>query len=270
MKEFERQVFEDFKQFANVVEAWALYDSIVISPTLYGSEAGAGGWFNNFVQFGQQETHSFFKTRTEGTAGLPYCNQQSADSMDFAFIADSIGLAIHGPAVNVEGVAAAPDGAGGDLTNQDDLVSHWFSTDLPRHMAIQLRVQQDIRAEVTAMHCPPGYGAIGSGTAFQSDAVVNFGDIPVMTNAVVQGVPLLSNRYPLPSPIGIPRTATIEGILHVSEYARNILTQIEGPQNYQFNSNDGLPPYTFFQKRYSVQFSLIGQRLVQQRGQYHR
>lgn len=270
MKEFEREVFQDFKKFANVVEAWALYDSIIISPTLFGSEAGAGGWFTTFLAFGQQEQHSFFKTRTEGTAGLPYCNQQSADSMDFAFIADSIGLAVQSPAPDVEGRPNPGDGVPGDLDQQDDLISHWFSTDLPRHMGIQFKVQQDIRAEITAMHCPPGYGALGSGTAFPGQTTAAYGDIPFMSNAVTQGVPLLSNRYPLPSPIGIPRTATIEGILHVSEYARSILQGIIGPQQYQFNSDNGLPPYTFFGRRYILQFSLIGQRLVQQRGQYHR
>lgn len=269
MKPYEAEVFQDFKKYANVVEAWALFDTLVISPTLYGNEQN-NAWFNTFNDFGAQETHSFFKTRTEGTAGLQYCNQQSADSMDFAFIADSIGLAVQGPAPDIEGVAGVPDGAGGDLNNPDNIVSHWFSTDLPRHMAIQLKIQQDIRAEITAMHCPPGYGAVGSGTAFPAQSAGTFGDIPFMTNAVVQGVPLLSNRYPLPSPIGIPRTATLEGILHVSEYARQILTNIIGPQNYQFNSVNGAPPYTFFQKRYQIQFSLIGQRLVQQRAQYHR
>lgn len=269
----EKEVFQTFAQAANVTEAWAIYDSIVICPTWYGSEDNIGGWFNSYAAFGAQETHSFFKTRTEGTAGTPYCNQQSADSMDFAFIAHSIGLAIQVPAVNIDG---QPDevieGVLGDIQFPDALIGHWFGADLPEHMAIQIKVQQDIRAEVTAMHCPPGYGSAGSGVAFQatSDAPASHGEIPTMTSVVNQGVPCLSNRFPLPNPIGIPRTGTIEAVLHVSEYARNVLTNVAGPRQYQFNSNDGLPPFTFFPRRVVLQVSLFGERLVQQRGQYHR
>lgn len=270
MKAYEKEVFEQFEKFANVREAWPLYDTIVICREFYGTEQNIRGWFPTFNAFAAQETHSFFKTRTEGTAGLPYTNQQSADSMDFAFIADSIGIAIMAPSPDRQGEAEQPDGTAGDLRWPDDLISHWFASDLPRHMGLQLKVQQDIRAEVNCMDCPPGYGAVGSGTAFPGQAINPTGDIPFMTNAVVQGVPVLSNRYPLPAPIGIPRTATIEGILHLSEYAREILGHVWGPQDFVFNSLNGFPPYTFFPARYQIVFSLFGQRLVQQRGQYHR
>jgi len=271
MKAYEQEVFADFKKYANVVEAWAIYDSIIISPTFLGGEQNVGGWFTNFNAFGQQDQHSFFKTRTEGIAGSAYCNLQSADSMDYAFIADSIGLAVMSPAPNTEGRGSEPDGVAGDLYDEDDLISHWWAAEMPNHMGLQLKIQQDIRAEVQCMHCPPGYGAIGGGTAFnhEGQAPVH-GDIPYMTNAVVQGVPVLSNRYPLPQPIGIPRTATIEGILHLSEFVRELMQNVTGPQEYQFNSLTGLPPYTFYQRRYSIQMSLFGQRLVQQRAQYHR
>lgn len=270
MKDYEQQVFEDFEKYANVVEAWPLYDTIVICKEFYGQEQTAGGWFTTFVNFAAQETHSFFKTRTEGIAGLQYTNQQSSDSMDFAFIADSIGVAVIAPAPDRQGDAGQPEGIAGDLVDVDDLISHWFASDLPRHMGIQLKVQQDIRAEINCMDCPPGYGSIGSGTAYPMQSPLGHGDMSFMTNAVVQGVPLLANRYPLPAPIGIPRTATIEGILHVSEYARNVLSGTYGPRDFAFNTQNGLAPYTFFPARYMLQFSLIGQRLVQQRGQYHR
>jgi hypothetical protein len=270
MKPYEEQVFADFKRYANVVESWAIYDSVLICTQYYGSEQGVQGWFNSFRTFSQQETHSFFKTRTEGIAGEQYCNMQSADSMDFAFIADSIGLAVMAPAPNTAGEPSDPDGTAGDLAGADEGISHWFQAELPDHMGLQLKIQQDIRAEVQAMSCPPGYGAVGGGAGFGNDVQPGHGDIPFLTNVVTQGVPLLDNRYPLPQPIGIPRTATIEGILHVSEYARTVLNNVGGPRNFQFNSNDGTPPYTFFPQRYEIVFSLFGQRLVQQRAQYHR
>jgi hypothetical protein len=269
MRQYEAEVFEQFEKFANVVEAWALYDTIAISPTLYGSEKNAG-WFNDFVTFGQQETHSFFKTRTEGLVGLPYTNQQSSDSMDFAFIAHSIGLAIWAPVPNIEGEPGQPEGGAGTLADPDALIGHWFAADMPRHMGVSFKIQQDIRIELPALHCPPGYGVSGGGTAFPGITSVAYGDIPYMSASACQGVPLLSNRYPLPYKIGIPRTSTIEGIIHLSEYARYVLTAVLGPRSFQFNSDSGVAPYTFFQKRYMIQLSLIGERLVQQRGQYHR
>lgn len=271
MRQYEKEVFEEFKDFANVVEAWSLYDTIAISPTLYGSEQNAG-WFLNLATFGQQETHSFFKTRTEGLVGLPYTNQQSSDSMDFAFIAHSIGLAVWAPIPNLEGIGAEIDGAIGALSNPDGLIGHWFAADLPRHMGVSFKIQQDIRIELPSLHCPPGYGISGGGATFPGTqaAVPVYGEIPFMSVSASQGVPLLANRYPLPYKIGIPRTSTIEGIIHLSEYARDVLTAVAGPRSFQFNSDDGLPNFVYFQERYMIQLSLIGERLVQQRAQYHR
>ncbi len=271
MRQYEKEVFDEFKEFANVVEAWALYDTIAISPTLYGSESQAG-WFTSLATFGQQETHSFFKARTEGMVGLPYTNQQSSDTMDFAFIAHSIGLAVWAPIPNLAGVGTDIDGQTGVLQNPDGLIGHWFQADMPRHMGLQFKIQQDIRIELPSLHCPPGYGIAGGGAAFPGipAAVPAFGAVPYMSAAACQGVPLLSNRYPLPYKIGIPRTSTIEGIIHLSEYARYVLTGVAGPRNMQFNSDDGTPDFTYFQERYMVQISLIGERLVQQRAQYHR
>jgi hypothetical protein len=269
-REYEAEVFEEFEKYANVVEPWALYDTIAISPTLYGSEQQAG-WFTTFNAFGQKETHSFFKQRTEGTVGLPYTNQQSADSMDFAFVAHSVGLAVFSPVPNIEGESFdVQEGVQDNIRRIDALIGHWFAADLPRHMGVQFKIQQDIRVELPAMHCPAGYGISGGGTTFPGITAAAHGDIPFMSAAASQGVPLLSNRYPLPYRIGIPRTATIEGIIHLSEYARYVLTAVLGPRVFWFNSDDGTPPFTFFQKRYMIQLSLIGERMVQQRGQYHR
>ena len=270
----EQEVLQTYKDSPpNVREAWALFDTVVICSDFYGNETSVQGWFNTFAAFGQQAQHSFFKSRTAAQAGQMYCNQQNADSMDFSFIVDSIGLAVWGPSSAAEGVATVPDGVVGALAHPDYLVSHWFQTDLVNHMGFEFKVQQDTRAEMTAMHMPPGYGARTSGTAFQFDNPLNppvNGHIPYMCNTVCQGEPILSNRFPLPDPIGIPRTSTVEGVLHIGEVARTALQSIRGPRNYQFNTVDGLPPYTFFPRRYAIQFSMIGTRLVQQRAQYHR
>jgi hypothetical protein len=268
----ERKVLAQFSQYANVVEPWALYDSIIICSDFYGNESSVPGWFTTYAAFSQQETHSFFKSRTEGTAGLQYTNMQSSDSMDFAFVAHSIGIGVLSPAPNIEGELGGADGIAGEIENSDSLIGHFLAADLPRHMGIQLKIQQDIRAECAALHAPPGYGVVGSGVAYDFPNAVAplHGDVPYMNFAVSQGVPALDNRYPFPEPIGIPRTATIEAVLHLSEYARWVLADVYGPRGFMFNSSDGAPPYTVFPRRYVIQVSLFGERLVQQRGQYHR
>jgi hypothetical protein len=269
MREYEKPVFEEFEKFANVVETWAVYDTIIVCKEFYGSEANAPGWFTSFVDFGSRETHSFFKTRTDSVAGEQYCNLKASDVMNFAFKIHSLGLEVTGiPTTDLQ----QTDVDGFDITKPDQIVSQWWAADFPRHAAIQLKVQQDIRVELPAMGCPPGYGALGAGVAFgHTDAVAPaYGDIPFMTNATVQGVPLLSNRYPLPEPIGVPRTGNVEGILHVSEWARYILRNITGPHEFVMNSDSGTPSYRFFESRYMIRFSLFGERLVQQRAQYHR
>lgn len=265
MKSYERQVFQDFEKYANVVETWAIYDSIVISKIQYGSEAQVPGWFTTFALFGQRETHDFFKGRTEGTAGPQYCNLESSDTMDFAFKAHSFGIEITGPPT------FECDNSEGDVSFPDAIVPQWFTADLPRHMGVSFKVQQDVRIELPSMAAPAGYGAVGGGVSWgEPPAIGAFGDIPTLTNATVQGVPLLRNRYPLPHPIGIPRTATIQGTLHVSQWARDILTGIDGPREMVLNSSTGDPTYPFFYTRYVIRMSLFGERLVQQRGQYHR
>lgn len=265
----ERQVFADFKKYANVVEAWALYDTLVISRQLYGTEANIGGWFTTWAGFGARERHSFFKTRTEGLAGLQYCNMQSADSMDFAFIASSIGIAFMAPA-GVDTSFASIDG--NVPAYPDSTISHLWTSDAPYHCGVELKIQQDVRAECAAMQLSPGYGASGGGAAFgHTDAAVPaHADIPFISNFATQGVPMLSNRFPLPAPIGIPRTASIEVVLHVSEWLRNLFTNIGGPNWLYWNDGSGPTDYNFFPTRYLVQVSLFGERLVQQRGQYHR
>lgn len=269
MQETEKKVFEEFRSFANVVESWAIYDTIVLCRTFYGSEANVQGWFTTFDDFADHETHSFFKLRTRGSAGLQYTNLNSVDSMDYAFICHSIGIAFWGPpSVDTD----YQDADGAIPIFSDSLISHFWQSDLPRHVGVSLKVQQDIRAEANAMMMSPGYGVMGGGTAYESTAAVApvHGDIPFQTSAVCQGVPLLSNRYPLPVPIGIPRTGTIEGIIYLSQYARATLNTVAGPNDFLFNSHDGTAPFNFFPTRYAIQMSLFGERLVQQRAQYHR
>lgn len=250
----------------NVREAFALYDSIVIAPTWYGNEANVQGWFQTFEDFGGQSRHSLFKNRTWAQAGLEYSNQNNADSMDYAFIADSIGVVVWGPPDTLETQNNA-----GAVLHPDHFLCPWFLMEAIHSMAIDFKVQQDVRLESLVEATPGGYGPQGGGTAFgaTNEVAPAFAQFPYQHFTVNQGIPIMSNRIPFPTPIGIPRTATIEATLHVGQLARDDLQLIDGPRQYAQNATDGLSR-TFFDRRYVIQVSLFGTRLVQQRAQYHR
>lgn len=269
-------------EFANVQESWPLYDTLCVCSEFFGQESSIDGWFGNFVNFGQQERHSFFKSRTEANASLAYCNKQTVDSMDFAFEAYSIGAAFWAPgsAALTEGEVQTRLGLPSSFYTQ---IGHWWQVELPRHCSLEFKVQQDTVAELPAMAASPGYGPTGGGASFEheepyrnlTEGQENPDYHPVMNMAVTQGVPEPKNRWPFPDPIKIPRTANIEAIIEVSALARSYLTNLVGVQPYyQFGGVDGAPTdpagYVHFPARFGITVSLYGKRLVQQRAQYHR
>lgn len=271
MREYEKEVYDEMARYANVIENWPIYDSIVICNQLYGSENNIPGWYNTFWAFAQRDTHSMFKSRTDSTAGRMYCNQTVADTMPYAYKAHSFGIEILGqPFFECQSVDS--DGLAVNPITVDAILPGWWGADLARHIGVQFRVQQDIRFEAPAMALPAGAGVVGGGVA---SAVTNavapaFGELPYWNNVIHQGIPLLRNRQPFPEAIGIPRTGSIEAIVHVSPLARHILSNVTGPHEFVTNSDDGTPPLNFAFTRYIIRVSLFGHRLVQQRDQYHR
>ena len=271
MKEYEREVFQDFEKYANVVETWPLYDSIVICQNLIGAEANVQGWFTTFLAFSGRETHQFFKNRTAGTAGEQYTNHQNSDTMDFAYKIHSFGCEFScTPTYDAQ--VADVDGLGQAPGTMDAIIPQYWRVDLARNCGVQLKVQQDVRYEAPCMAAPPGYGSFGGGLGFTYPAILptGHGDRPWMGSQATQGIPILSNRIPFPEPIGVPRTGSLEVILHVGEWAREILRNITGPHVMIMNSVDGADPPLWAYSRYIVRVSLFGERLVQQRAQYHR
>lgn len=260
------------KNYKNVQEAWTLYDTLFVTDKYYGTENSSLGWYNTFVAFSQQAKHSFFNLRTEATAGLAYCNKQVADTMDYVFYLYSIGVSFFSPGIRTLGKL---DGQGAWET-YDSTSAHYWEVDLPRHCSISFKVQQDTIVELPCFGAPPGYGPVGGGASFEHtqigyatpNGLSNDCSQPVMNASVTSGVPVLSNRYKFEKPIGIPRTATIEAVVDVSELARNTLAQLE-PMYYPLRTNNS-EQYNSVAARYGIQVSLLGKREVQQRGSYHR
>ena len=268
--------------FENVREAAAIYDTLVVSPVWYGSEAKVKGWYEDFPAMAAQERHIFFKDRTEASASLAYCNKQSADVLDFAFKATSIGVAFIAPGVRAIGDRSAGTGEEFNWATQ---VGHFFETVLPRHCSMEFKIQQDVVLELPCMAASPGYGPVGSGAAFQHQVVgldevavpPNPDYMPVMNMSVTQGVPRLDNRFSFPTVKDIPRTATIEVTVKLSEIARNYLANLPGDWYYKLGGDplrpraiNGYNNYNEMPARFLIQVSLFGTRLVQQRAQYHR
>lgn len=261
----------------NVREAWSIYDTMVISPKWYGSEEQNAGWFSSVLLFSNQETHSFFTARTEATASLAYCNKQTADSMDFVFMANTIGVAFIAP-----GVRTLCDGSGSGgpaaINQTNNQLAHWWETVLPRHCSLEFKVQQDTVLELPSLAASPGYGPSGGGASFEHELTGRIEPqgaarpdyLPVANFSVTQGVPTLKNRFSFgDQPIGIPRTGTIEAVIRVSELARAALFSLDLQYYYFFGGNPAAPPdYVKFPARFMIQISLLGSRAVQQRAQY--
>lgn len=274
MQTEEKEVVQLFAKYANVAESYPLYDTILICPTFYGQESNVRGWFQTFAAFSAQEEHHFFTVRNESLAGLPYCNMQSADSMDYPFLAYSMGLRFFGPATNIQGDEEAPDGTEGYMNHVDGTVGHLFQYELPRHCSISLRIQQDTRVELTGYCCPPGYGPTGGGAAMEITQITAPAEDQYRQHAQLnmfgtQGISSFTNRFKFPTPIGIPRNGIIEGVLKLSEYARYMLALFYGPRSIFFQGSGGTDASESFSARFGIQLSLYGKRLVQQRGQYH-
>jgi hypothetical protein len=256
-----------FFEMENNIAPWEVHDTIVICNTLYGPEQSANGWFTSMAAFGQRTDHTLFKGRNQANVGLAYNNMQSQDRMDFAFHAFSFGLRFFGPTSIPEN-----DSIEGATLAQDHL-GHFFQYDLPNHVAVSFQVEQDEKILLNSYLAPSGYGPVGSGASYGADTPV--GAENQMTFVGSQGSPDRRNRWQFDTPIGIPRNGTIEATLYISEWARNILSNIYGPSYSTQTVDTGTPgspvsTITRFPTRYGIQGTLYGLREVQLRGQYHR
>lgn len=258
--------------FLNVAESYPIYDTVIVSTELFGKEKSLNGWYTSFVDFAADEKHTFFKSRTIGNSHLAYCNMDSADNIDFVFKAFSLGVRFFAP-VMPEGfneIIVSPAGM------NENVIPFWLF-DLPKHVGLDFRVQQDVIVENTALATPPGYGPRGGGGAMPdadaSGTYPNQAAWKVVTGT--QGEPVIDNRFPFPEPIEIPRNTPIEANLYLSSYVRQIVGGWTGPRAWVLPTEEqtaqpaGQGDYFSVNTRFGIQVSLYGYRMVQQRGQYH-
>lgn len=254
-------------QYRNVLESSPLYDSIIVCSEdgMHGNEPQIPGWFQTFAAFGGRQEHGMFKTRTEAIAGLPYCNQQVSDRTDFAFRAFSLGISFWAPPV----MDLIVEDLEPDVLYPRQMNAFWQS-ELPNSCAVEFRVGSDIILTEKCFGLPPGYGPSGGGSGLGVDQTFWAG--PCMVSYTSQGIPTLSNRFDFTiggrgGPVKIPRNHTIEAKIMLSEWARDALALLTGPNTMYFQTDVVNASPLYYPTRYGITASLYGIREVQQRGQ---
>jgi len=247
------------QQFQNVQEHWCLYDTVLayVAPGSSGVSL-ASGWFNGLGPMGQANDLPFFNIRNRNI-GLAYNNQDARDQFPYAMRLFSIGVGFWRTHLSTD-INYEPG------SPYEEAVGHIFNVDLPRHCSLVLKIQQDERLKTIVPFASPGYGPHGGGygrgqpSSFANSAMIN-----TVMGTETQGVPDLKRRWIFPDNIEIPRRASVSVTLRFSEYARNLLQAMGEVADVNWPIQHG----TLTAATAGVQVSLIGERLVQQRGQYH-
>lgn len=252
------------KPFLNAGEDWMLFDTVLVGPNLTKH-----GWYLSYAAMGLDSNINFFNVRNR-SVGLFWNNQDTRDQTPYAFELKSIGVSFWANSMSqvINGVKPLPPSKDYAI---EDYVGHLFSNDLPRHCSITLQVQQDEVLKSHALFTPPGYGPFGSGYG-RGQPSSGMSDEPVDTILGVntQSMPMLSNRWLFPNKIEIPRRAAVSVKLRFSSYARALLQALPAPMAWVVQNEVPEGTENAYQPVYAgIQVSLVGKRLVQQRGQYH-
>lgn len=250
-------------KFENVGENWVLYDTILIGGYV-ASLQFAQGWFTSYAAAGAATTFPFFNVRNRNH-GLAYNNQDTRDQLPYPLRIFTIGVRWFEPDMSTySDTVGVPTGARSTL-------SHMWSTELPKHAYLSLQVQQDERLRIPTLLAPPGYGAVGGGVG-QGDPESAWGQAGEFINPGVwnftQGVSELTNKWAFRNPVEVPRRANLTVTITLSEWARQFLQAQTGPHQHPFRATTG-DAFEFKYSLVGLQVVLGGQRLVQQRDQYH-
>lgn len=258
----------DSQGFMNVPEALTLYDSVLVGsriPVLKFKD----GWFNTFAAAGASNSFPFLNVRNRNHH-LAYCNQDTRDQLPYAMEIYSIGIDFWPPYVQSQYQIVVPDGSNALIAYNNH--SALWQNELPRHANIKFFVNQDEILNQQVCMAPSGMGPVGGGVGQGQSQAANFlnGNYTAtpMLSMGSMGEASITNRWPFPNPIQVPRRASISAVVSLSEYGRQLLLNLPGPYNYILQ--DMLGPSTLTKScTYGITVSLTGKRLVQQRGRYH-
>jgi hypothetical protein len=247
--------------YENVAENWILYDSCIVHNNV-PNLAYNDGWFQTYAALGGNQEVPFFNVRNRNH-GLWACNQDTRDAMSYGFRIYTIGVQWFAPSL--------PQFSSIDTnvpTGQKVLNSVLFTNELPKHTGLILKTNQDERLRINSLMCPPGVGAVGGGVS-QGDAEAFMGAPNTGVWANHQGYSVLSNKWGFREPLNIPRRANVSVTLRFNEYAQRLLQFINGPGWHPIRNSLGDGNYRTVYGIAGIRVILGGQRLVQQRDQYH-
>ena len=260
--------------YQNVPEALTLCDTILICGYAK-SLKWHDGYFGTFALAGQANSWPFFNVRNRNH-GLAYNNQDTRDTLAYAFEIYSIGVDFWAPAVIQQQQYFAPNGSAEAMLSYQNMSALWIC-DLPRHASIKFNVNQDEKLNATCCMVPPGMGPVGGGAGQGDFATLippPFGGAPEVLSpmyaALTQGTPEITSRFKFPNPIQIPRRASITAVITLSEYGRQLLQTMTGPWYYKLlDKSEPATTAAYKWAAFGVTVSLQGKRLIQQRGAYH-
>ena len=257
--------------FTNVREDFDYFDSVVIYHEMSDLSQIPPGWFTNFQNFAAANRLNFFDVRNRANTDLAFCNVETRDMTAYAMLIDAISVSFWSPANKMLRFAAGA----GTTPFYDAFQAAWWDNDLPRHCSLVLRVQQDERLKTTCMMAPAGGGPVAGGFGIVN-AVTNFGDQLMQSShayptpcGMEQGAPHITNQWPFPEPLQIPRRANLSVSIELNEYAKTVIAAY-APQacGYLFPWEGELPD-VWRPMPFGITVAISGKRLVQQRGQLH-
>ena len=176
-----------------------------------------------------------------------------------------------------------------DMTNREELHSAWWEGDLANHASLVFKTNQDERLKGPVTMFPPGYGPVGGGWGWGSPAGLALDrggertswSIPCATTVtnlqtVQNGHPDIRQRWEFPIDLEVPKRANMSVVIKLSLYAKELLKAIPGPHWWEWLDTvtvpiEGDPSVTKVVKAacFGVQCTINGERLIQQRGDYH-
>lgn len=238
-------------------ESWPLYDTILI-----GSEVPSQpGWYPSFQAAAQETELSFFNMRNRSQVGPQYCNLDTSEQLDFAYEIDSIGVDFLAP----------PSSQGrnvtGSFVSDSDTPFGVFMGDLIRHASLSLVLNQDEKLNAPLSALPSGIGPTGGMNRAHPQvaapqAVINQAGIQ---GQITNGQPVMTNRWPFPKPIRVPRNHNLRAVIRLSEWGRYMLNELQGPYNIFMGNNAQAPEDGIVPAVCAIRVTLIGNRFVQLR-----
>lgn len=259
-------------EYLNVREPMSLRDTVAISPFVASMPSPIPGWFSSFALLGATNKLGFFNVRNRAICDLAYNNQETRDNAAFGMRIRKCGVRFYGPALPETQKVAISTPPGNHVWDCFESLP-LFASYLPYLCGFVLRVQQDEKLKIPAMMVSSGIGSVCGG--FGQRGNLNHSQSTVA--GVNQGVAYLDNTWTFPEEIDIPVRALIAAEIVISDYGRNLLQTMTGPNGINIfndpNTAGYVPsiydPFANVGAWYGIQVWLSGQRLVPQRGELH-